>query len=139
MRIYRGALSPYWMCLTAVLLGGLLAGCSGIAWETSYESAMRTAAMERKRVLLVFMSATNIDCMEMERTVFSNESIQDLMGRYAAVRLDPLLHRDMARELNVQTLPAFMVVRPDGQLVGGAQGKMDIDKFQVFLIRHLFN
>lgn len=127
------------MCLTAVLLGGLLAGCSGISWEPSYDSAMRTAAMERKRVLLVFMSATNLDCMEMERTVFSNESIQDLMGRYAAVRLDPLLHRDMARELNVQTLPAFMVVRPDGQLVGGAQGKMDIDKFQVFLIRHLFN
>ncbi len=139
MRTRKPGRLARWFCLTIIGLCGGMIGCSGVPWESSYDSAMRTAATERKRVLLVFMSATDGDSIEMEREVFSDEAIQDLMGRYAPVRLDPFLHRDMARELNVQRLPAFFVVRADGQLVGGAQGKMDLDRFQVFLIRHMYN
>jgi len=128
-----------WVLAVVVAGGALVTGCAGIHWEPTYSGALRKAAEQRKRMLLAFLSPADIDCLEMERKVFSDEGIRKLMDKFIAVRLDPLLHRSLARQLNVETVPAFFVFRPDHVLVGSYQGKMDVEKFQVFLIKHMYN
>ena len=117
----------------------MLAGCGAIHWEYDYTKGVQRAAQMGKRVLLQFHSNVNADCMEMEREVFGKSEVQKLMGEYVAVRLDYLLNKKLADDLNVQVVPTFLVLRHDGVIVGSHVGKMNETKFKIFLIKYRFN
>ncbi|MHC4441355.1 MAG: thioredoxin family protein [Planctomycetota bacterium] len=117
----------------------LLAGCSTIQWEHDYKKGVRRAAQLRKRVLVQFHSNVNPDCIEMDRKVFTDPEVQKLMGEYVAVRLDYLLNKKLADDLDVQIVPTFLVLRHDGAIVGSHVGKMNETKFKYFLIKQRYN
>jgi len=117
----------------------LLAGCGTIHWEHDYKQAVMRAAQMKKRVLLQFHTAVNTDCMEMERKVFTDPEVQKLLGEYVAVRLDYLLNKRLADDLDVQIVPTFLILRHDGAIVGHHVGKMDQIQFKYFLIKHRYN
>jgi len=127
------------MVLTALATCDLIAGCGAVQWQYSYDKAKREAAQQRRRMLVEFASAASMDCHEMDAKVFTNAEVRQLMQRFVAVRLDSVFHRDLARQFNVQTTPTFFVIRPDGQVVGSLAGKMDAEKFRVFLIKYSYN
>ncbi|MBP7936529.1 MAG: thioredoxin family protein [Phycisphaerae bacterium] len=123
----------------ALLVVAGLTGCSPIRWEVSYERALQVAAERRTRVLVAFHSVVNADCRAMDAEVFSDANVQKHVRQYVPVRLDPLIHRQLAKQFGVETVPAFLVVRPDGAVVGGRGGRMDAEQFGYFLIRSRFN
>ena len=125
--------------ITIAALVPLLAGCGAIQWEHDYKQAVSRAAQLQKRVLLQFHSNVSQDCMEMERKVFTDPEVQQLMGEYVAVRLDYLLNKKLAGDLDVQVVPTFLILRHDGAIVGHHVGKMDQVKFKYFLIKHRYN
>jgi len=125
-----------------LLLGGLvipLAGCNSIKWEHDLKKGLQRAGALRKRVLLQFHSAFNTDCVEMDREVFTDSEVHRAMDHFIAVRVDYLLNQKMADELDVKVVPTFFVLRQDGVIVGTKAGKMNKDKFRVFLMMHRSN
>lgn len=134
LRILKVAL----LGLTAV--AGLLAGCSPIKWQRDYAAGISQATQTNRRALVQFYSHMNMDAQVMDNEVFSDPSIQRLIAdHFVAIRVDDLLNRDLSRQFNVQVLPAFFVIRPDMTVAGSSAGKMDKDKFRLFLIKNAFN
>lgn len=125
--------------LLAAMIVGCASGCSSIQWERSFEAGLKRAATQRRRALVQFYSAVDGDCMEMDRKVFSDSDVQDLMHNFVAIRLDSVLNRKLTEQFNVQTVPTFFVIRPDGQVAGSTSGVMDTEKFRIFLIKYSYN
>jgi len=125
--------------LLAILSVALGSGCSSIHWERSYEAGLERAARQRRRALVQFYSAVDPDCLEMDRKVFSDPDVQDLMHNFIAIRLDSVLNRQLATYFNVQTIPTFFIIRPDRQIAGSESGAMDAEKFRIFLIKYSYN
>lgn len=119
-------------------IAGLI-GCSQVRWETSYERALQQAAENRTRVLVMFHSLANADCRAMDAEVFADTKVQRQVRQYVPVRLDPFINRQLAKQFGVSTVPAFFVVRPDGEIMGSRVGKLGIDQFGYFLIRNRLN
>ncbi len=137
MQVNRKLLGPAVLLATlSVVLGS---GCSPIHWERGYDSGLKRAARQRRRALVQFYSAVNTDCLEMDRKVFSDPDVQELMHNFIAIRLDSVLNKKLAKQFNVQTVPTFFVIRPDRQIAGSMSGKMDAEKFRIFLIKHSYN
>ena len=132
--------------LARVVIGGmilaaceLIVGCGPIQWETSYDKGMRQAMDQRRRVLVEFVSRVSPDCADMDMSVFSDADVQKLMQKFVAIRLDTVFDKELAKYFNVQATPSFFVIRPDGQIVGSHSGKLDAEKFRIFLIKSSYN
>ncbi len=126
----------------SALLGVLLmalTGCGPIAWETDLEAGLVRAGQEGRRALVQFHTLANPDCQAMEDEVFSDPDVQDLMARFVPIRLDLVWSQQVARQFNVEAVPTFLVIRPDRQLAGSYTGRMDAEKFLLFLIRYSYN
>jgi len=115
-----------------------LAGC-GLNWELDYQRGLAKAADARRRAVVQFYQAVSRDCRAMDLEVFSNDDVRKLLGRFVPIRLDPVLSRQLAEQWEVQNVPAFVVLRPDGSVAGKHDGRMDAKAFCVFLINHMYN
>ena len=132
--------------LARVVIGGVIlatcemvVGCGPIQWETSYDKGMRRAMDQRRRVLVEFVSRMSPDCADMDMNVFSEADVQKLMQKFVAIRLDTVFDKELAKYFNVQATPAFFVIRPDGQVVASHSGKLEAEKFRIFLIKSSYN
>jgi len=114
-------------------------GCGRVNWGMNYERALRTAAEQRTRVLVAFHSMTNADCRAMDADAFSDAKVRKHIQQYVPVRLDPVINWQLAKRFGVETVPAFFVVRPDGEIMGSRVGKMTAEQFDYFLIRNRLN
>lgn len=123
----------------ALLTISVSSGCGRISWGMDYERALRTASEQRTRVLVAFHSMANADCRAMDTEAFSDAAVQKHIREYVPVRLDPIINWQLARKFGVDTVPAFFVVRPDGEVMGSRVGKMTAEQFDYFLIRNRLN
>lgn len=112
-------------------------GCT-IGWETDFERGIQRANQTRRPALVHFYSPLDEACREMENEVFSNQDIQAKLEQYVKVRLDYGWNEELAKELGVFNVPAFLVFRPDGSLAAFRVGKMNTDQFNVFLIKYRY-
>jgi hypothetical protein len=116
-----------------------LAGCSPIKWEHNYQRGLELAQQQRKRALIHVHSNISQGSREMDSEAFSDPEVQQLMANFVAIRLDQLMDRQVVEQLGVQVVPTFFVVRPDMTIVGSHAGKMNAERFRVFLIRNLYD
>jgi len=124
--------------IVAMLLAAGLAGCGPVGWENSLEAGLSKAAVERRPALVMFSSMVSPDCISMDKEVFPDPSVQSALRSFVPVRIDYVIHRKLAKELNVQTLPTFVVFRPDRSVAAVQEGKMDARSFSVFLIKYRY-
>jgi hypothetical protein len=112
-----------------------LAGCGPVQWEGNFEAGLSRAASEGRPAVVMFSSAFSPDCGEMDKDVFSDPEVEKVLDVYVPIRLEFVLHAKLAKELNVQTVPSFVVFRPDRSVAGVREGKMDVRSFTMFLIK----
>jgi len=126
--------------IRAVLLSAVacLVGCGPVRWESSLDAGLSKAANERRPALVMFSSVASPDCMEMDRDVFEDPDVQKVLQSFVPVRLEYVLHGKLAKELGVQTVPTFVVYRPDRTVAGVHEGRMDVRSFTVFLIKYRY-
>jgi thiol:disulfide interchange protein len=124
------------MLPVCVILPG---GCSPIQWERSYEQGLEQARQQRRRALVHVHSAMSHSSRQMDSEVFTDPEVQRLMANFVAIRLDQVLDRRIVEQLGVQVVPSFFVVRPDMSISASHAGKLDAEKFRVFLIRNLYD
>ena len=120
------------------LLAVAAAGCGAAGWESNLEAGLSRAASERRPALVMFSSAVSPDCMQMDEEVFSDPQVQNVLNSYVRVRIDYLIHHKLAKELNVRSVPTFVIFRPDRSVAGVREGKMDARSFSFFLIKHRY-
>jgi thioredoxin-related protein len=131
MRIVQSVLAPG-------ILAVALVGCGPTRWEMTLERGLTRAAKEQRPALVMFASAMSADCIAMDRDVFPDPQVQKAMETFVPVRLDFLMNRKLAEQLGVTTVPTFLVFRPDRSVAGMAEGKMDVARFGVFLIKYRY-
>jgi len=117
----------------------LSTGCSIVPWKYDYDSAIKTAVEQRRRLLVVFTAGTSADAHEMDWKVFTDAKVVEMMREFVPLRQDLYLNRSRAEELGVQTVPAFVVIRPDGTIAGTQTGKLTPEALRLFLIKYRFN
>ena len=125
-----------YMLALVILVGG---GCNGVVWNHDLAGGMRTAAESRRRVLVVFCSASSPDCREMDWTVWNDAKVQEIARKFVPVRQDIFIHRKEAERLGVSEVPAAVVVRADGSVAGTQTGKVTPEAMRFFLIKNRFN
>lgn len=131
------ALKGTWLAI-AILLAVAAVGCGPAGWETNFEAGLSRAASERRPALVMFSSAMSPDCMEMDEEVFSDPQVRNVLNSFVRVRIDYLIHNKLAKELNIRTVPTFVIFRPDRSVAGVREGKMDARSFSFFLIKYRF-
>ncbi len=75
----------------------------------------------------------------MDFKVFTDSKVQEMMREFVPVRLDLYLNRARAKELGVESVPAIVVIRPDGTIAGTTTGKLTPEALRLFLIKNRFN
>lgn len=115
-----------------------LVGCGPSGWESSFEAGLSRAANERRPALVMFSSIASPDCGAMDDEVFSDPEVQNVLRSFVPVRLDYFINGKLAKELGVQTIPTFVVFRPDRSVAGVREGRMDARNFTIFLIKYRY-
>ena len=116
-----------------------LTGCSGIPWEGGYTAGIQRAVQQRRRALIQFCNAFSADCREMELDVLADPEIRHIVDYYVPIRVDSALRADLMQQYGIETIPSYLVVRPDLSVAGVQAGKTDLETFRIFLIRHAYD
>jgi thioredoxin-like negative regulator of GroEL len=123
--------------LASALIAPLLGGCGNAVWN-DYRSGIDRVQQERRRGLVTFTAGWSADSREMDSILVEPE-VQKLLNHFVVIRVDAVIEKSIADQYGVQTVPSYVVIRPDLTIAGGAAGKMDSDRFRGFLIKHSFD
>ena len=107
------------LCLAITLICVSTASARAeIRWQTDLEAAKRTAAQTNKLVLMHFWASWCKPCMRLESTVFNQQGLGESLEKdYVLVKVNIDHRPTTARTYGVTSIPADVVIRPDGQLV----------------------
>ncbi len=123
----------------------------GVAWGMSYEGALEKARAEGKPVLIDFTGVNCANCRLMEQEVLPREEVAQVLGKFVTIQLYTdivpiksiaqesrieLAEKNLDREIKLTdeaTNPNYVIVDPDGKLLGKMGGKVPAEKFVGFL------
>jgi thiol:disulfide interchange protein DsbD len=127
----------------------------GVQWGWSFEQAREQAARENKPILIDFTGTNCTNCRNMENGVFPRPEVVALLKKFVTVQLFtdfveiPSITADQRRELgwkNADFLltfthelanPLYVVLSPDGKLLGAKGGYIEAPTFVNFLSQGL--
>jgi thiol:disulfide interchange protein DsbD len=110
-------------------------------WLTDYKQALKIAKETNKSLFIDFTGFTCTNCRWMETKMFVKTEIDKLIGQYVKVRLytdrqqEPYISNKMLQmeKFNSIELPLYVILRPDGELVGTKAFTRDEKEFLTFL------
>jgi thiol:disulfide interchange protein DsbD len=123
----------------------------GVLWGMSFDQARELAAQTKKPILIDFTGVNCTNCRLMERTVFPRPEVVSLLKQFVTVqlytdfvqidRLTPDQRAERAELNQVQLLklaqeatnPFYVVLSPDGQVLGRNGGYIELPRFVEFL------
>ncbi len=111
----------------AVLLShaGATASQTGIAWHSAFETARNQAGQARRPMLVYLWAPWCPACSENERDVLSQPRVAALVhAAFVPVKVNTDQSPELARHYGVRTLPAFVVLMPDGTPLDRIEGRM---------------
>ena len=105
-----------------------------IAWREDFALAQAEA---KSRDLLLWIQFTGpwcINCRRMDRSTFVDPLVVDSSrDRFIPVKLRSDEYENLTQSLGLTTLPATVIVRPNGEVVEKVEGFNDAERFDVFL------
>jgi len=110
-------------------------------WLTDYKQALKIAKESNKSLFIDFTGFTCTNCRWMETKMFVKPEIDNLIGQYVKVRLytdrqkEPYISNKMLQmeKFNSIELPLYVILKPDGELVGTKAFTRDENEFITFL------
>mgnify|MGYP001304021060 CR=1 FL=1 len=106
---------------------------SAVAWEANPAAAMTLARESGRPVLLKFEAAWCGVCERMDREVFSDARVGEALKGWVTVRVDADREQDLVDQHDVEGLPTFVALAPDGRVIGRQVGGMSVDEFIAFV------
>lgn len=106
----------------------------GNYWFTDFDAALKASRETQRPILLHLYMAYCGPCKRMEELVFSQETIQTLMGTYfVTVKLDGNTVPALCTRLGVTSFPADVILLPDGKAAAKRTGFQDAANYSAFL------
>ena len=119
------------ICTTSSLRAG------EIAWNADLSAAEREARATGKLVWVQFTAPWCGACRLMERNTFTDDRVKSVAdARYLAVKLQSESNQALAAAHGLDSLPATLLLRPDGTVIDRVQGYAEPDWFANFLERN---
>lgn len=110
------------------------------------EEAQEVAAADGKHIMVFVEAEWCGICRQMERNVFPDEIIQELIkNNYHPVTIDldskekimfngqEMTEREFARRMNVSATPTILFINPDGEVLAHQIGYNPVDRFEALL------
>lgn len=109
-----------------------------VLWRSSLAEAQAEAKSSDRLLWIQFSGPWCINCRRMDRSTFIHPRlIRRSREEYVAVKLRSDEHENLALSLGLTTLPATVIVRPDGNVVEKMEGYADAEEFDQFLAKML--
>ncbi len=127
----------------------------GVTWGLSYDQAVERAKAENKPILIDFTGVNCSNCRLMEKRVLPRPEVVAVLGRFVTVQLytdyvpissitaaqrEELARKNQERQVELTsevTNPFYVVLSPDGKMLGGLGGYREPEVFVEFLTRSL--
>jgi thiol-disulfide isomerase/thioredoxin len=101
----------------------------GIPWITSYEDALVQLKVHKKPLFIEFYADWCGPCKQMDAEVYSQPEVVEALEHYAAVKIDVDAAMNVAAAYQVNSIPRFIVVSVDENVVGDTIGSVSKDYF----------
>ena len=109
-----------WRRLTFLMVGislltlattSRLRGSDSDVFRTDFKAAMKEAEEKKLPLLVHFYAEWCMPCKRMDREVFPNASVKEMLGnRFVAVKINSDERQDLVRRYGIETLPSDLVV-----------------------------
>jgi thiol-disulfide isomerase/thioredoxin len=105
-----------------------------VAPEEDLAAAVKRAQESKRSVLVKFYSSTCGVCRRVEESTYADAEVKKALGeRFELVRLKVEDHADMAAQLGVGSVPAVVVLGPDGKAMKARLPASQLKDAQTFL------
>lgn len=94
-----------------------------IRWSTDIEQSLQSASQSGKPVLMEFTASWCAYCIRMEKSTFTDPRVAaQIEQQFVAVRVDADKHKDLVKDLEIEGLPAILIVSPDLKIIHRIKG-----------------
>lgn len=101
-----------------------------VSWHSDLHSAHRVSVKSGKPILIVFGADWCGYCKKLDRTTLQHpEMVSYIESAFVPVHLDFDKEREIAKILEVKSLPCSVVLSPDADLLGKLVGYVEADKY----------
>ncbi len=123
----------------------------GVSWGLSYEAGVEEARAKNLPLLVAFVGTNCTSCRQMEAEVFPRPEVVQALGPFVRVQLHTdsvpidslsvdqriaLGRANSAREMGLTetaATPHFVILSPDGRLLGSKEGRMSAEEVVSYL------
>jgi thiol:disulfide interchange protein len=106
-----------------------------VPWRGDLSAAQAESRASNRPVVLYFTAEWCGPCQEMRRRVWSEAAVADAMKSYIPVRLDVDREPTLAQQYQIQAMPTFLVLSPEGEVSRTQVGAMEAQEFINWLSR----
>lgn len=108
-------------------------GAAAAVWSTNLTAAIQSSTASNRPILLYFTATWCGPCRQMARTTLPDVGVETGLDRYTLVSLDIDAFPDAAAARQVTSIPAFLVLTPDGTTEAsratGYQAPLEFQRF----------
>lgn len=105
-----------------------------IRWQTDLKEARALSVSENRPLLIVFTAEWCTFCHKLDRTTLSDPVLVEYINsKFVPVKLDAEEHKRIASILEVESLPASVILSPQADLLGTITGYFDRSEYQASL------
>ena len=106
---------------------------SAVAWQSDLNAAIEQAAQADKPVLISFSSPACVYCRQMESEVFPQKEVLAEVDKFIPVKINTFEDARTGARFGVEGLPAYVVLAPNGKVLGMIDGFRPAPAFIRFL------
>ena len=96
-------------------------------------AAQATAKADNTAVFIEFVGRGCPYCTRMERETLTDARIEQSVNRFVPIRLDWADAPELAARYEINGVPAYRVIAPDGKLIARTDGYQTVEQFMMFL------
>lgn len=126
-RTRRSVVLLHAAALLATLVAGA-AGCSpGVRWRyDAFDPVFSDSRKSGKLTLVYFRSWYSVQCTRAEESVFNAPAMQQATAGMNCVPLDFDWDRPLATNWRVTSVPAFVILDPEGRVIESQSGELTL-------------
>jgi thiol:disulfide interchange protein len=85
-----------------------------VPWREDIAAASAEAETHGRPLMLYFTASWCPPCQRMRGTTWADASVEAALREYVPVRVDIDQHPGLANEFQIESVPSFVLIRPDG-------------------------
>jgi thioredoxin-related protein len=136
-RLRGGLVAALAFCLLGPTLCSICPAADDARWIAWREDLGQAQAEAKSRDLLLWIQFTGpwcINCRRMDRAAFAHPAVvAQSRERFVPVKLRSDEHEALALSLGLSSLPATVLVRPNGEVVDQSEGYLEPERFEAML------